>query len=367
MTLKPWLQLLARNRFAVSWRRIPMLVDVTLCAMMNSPFGFAQRLLFGRQIERTEISLPPVFIIGHWRTGTTWLHEMLARDARFVAPTTYECLVPSHALLTAPIWALSRFRAPKIRPMGDMPMDYDRPQEDEFALMNLGAGSFLETFAFPNRRPDRAKYIDLAGLTAGQRFRWIAVRVGFLKQVLCRGQRAARRNGGDPNALRLVLKAPQDTARLALLNTIFPGACFIHLVRDPEDVFASTVKLWRSMAQTQALQTPDWTAPPSLDDFVLETFERLYRDFDDQRRQLQAGQVMDVRYEDMTRDPAGTLKRIYRHFGWGDISATQAENCGAGQTAQHYLLSPAIKAKVSARWGFYRERFGYSAARDAAA
>ena len=362
MTLRPWLGLLSRNRFAVSLRRIPMLVDVTLCAVMNSLFGFAQRIFYGRAIERTEISLPPVFIIGHWRTGTTWLHEILARDPRFVAPTTYECLVPSHALLTAPIWALSRFRAPKIRPMDDMPMDYDRPQEDEFAMMNLGAGSFLETFAFPNRRPVRAEYIDLEALSAGQRFRWVAARVRFLKQVLYRGQRAARRDGRNPDALRLVLKAPQDTARLALLNTIFPGACFIHLVRDPEDVFASTVKMWRSMAETQALKTPDWTAPPSLDDFVLATFERLYRNFDDQRRQLAASQIIDVRYEDMARDPAGTLRQIYMHFGWGEADAAQAEMRDAGRTARRYQLSPAIKAAIAKRWKPYRERFGYSAA-----
>src|ERR1044071_2439389 len=203
MTLGPWFGLLARNRFAISWRRVPMAIDVTLCAIMNSLFGLAQQLFYGRRIERTAISQPPVFIIGHWRTGTTWLHEMLARDPRFVTPTTYECLVPSHALLTAPIWVLSRFRAPKIRPMNDMPMDYDRPQEDEFAMMNLGAGSFLETFAFPNRRPVRAAYIDLDGLSAGPRFRWIAARVRFLKQVLYRGQRAARGNGRDASVLRL--------------------------------------------------------------------------------------------------------------------------------------------------------------------
>jgi omega-hydroxy-beta-dihydromenaquinone-9 sulfotransferase len=163
------------------------------------------------------------------------------------------------------------------------------------------------------------------------------------------------------------LKAPQDTARLALLNTIFPGACFIHLVRDPQDLFASSVKMWRSMTETQALQTPDWTAEPALDDFVLETFERLYRNFDDQRRHLPAGQIIDVRYEDMTRDPAGTLKRIYAHFGWDEFDAAQAGPPGRGETARHYRLSPEIKAKVAARWGFYRERFGYSASRDVAA
>jgi hypothetical protein len=365
MTLKPWFGLLARNRFAISPRRLPMAIDVTLCAAMNSLFGMAQRIFCGRAIERTEISNPPVFIVGHWRTGTTWLHEMLARDPRFTAPTTYECLVPSHALLTAPIWALSRFRAPKTRPMDGMAFDYDRPQEDEFAMMNLGAGSFLETFAFPNHRPIRAGTIALAGLDDAERRQWVATRTRFLKQVLYRAQRAARRNSADTP--RLVLKAPQDTARLALLNSAFPGACFIHLVRKPEDIFASTAKLWRSLGETQGLQTPCWDAQPdgapSLDEFVLSTFEQLYRDFDAQQRQLRPEQIIDVRYEDMARDPAGTLDRIYAHFGWGEAVKTGER----GRATRRYQLAPAIKAEIARRWSFYGERFGYPAARSEAA
>jgi hypothetical protein len=365
MTLRPWFGLLARNRFAIARRRLPMAIDITLCAAMNSLFGFVQRLVYARAISRTAITNPPVFVIGHWRTGTTWLHEMLGRDPNFVAPTTYECLVPSHALLTAPIWALSRFRAPKIRPMDGMAVDYDRPQEDEFAMMNLGAGSFLETFAFPNHRPINADTIGLDELDARQRRRWIATRLRFLQQVLYRGQRAARRGGAKPHGLRLVLKTPQDTARLALLNSVFPGACFIHLVRDPEDIFASTMKLWRSMAETQALHRADWNGrpgTPSLDEFVLGTFERLYRNFQSQRRALSPSQIIDIRYEDLTRDPVKTLERIYTHFGWDKPPAIQTGQGERDPAARRYEVTPEIKVQIATRWGFYCERFGYSPA-----
>jgi hypothetical protein len=246
--------------------------------------------------------------------------------------------------------------------MDGMAVDYDRPQEDEFAMMNLGAGSFLETFAFPNRRPVRADYIDLANLSARKRHTWIAARTRFLKQVLYRGQRDARRNGADPNMLRLVLKSPQDTARLALLNSVFPGACFIHLVRTPEDIFASTVKLWRSMTETQALHRADWNdrpGTPSLEEFVLATFERLYRDFDAQRRTLSPSQIIDIRYEDFARDPAGTLDRIYAHFGWSNPLALQADPGERDPAARRYEAAPEIKARIATRWGFYSDRFGY--------
>jgi hypothetical protein len=367
MTFAAWIGMLARNRFAISPRRLPMVIDITICALLNSLFGFLQRVVYGGAIGRTEISIPPVFIIGHWRTGTTWLSEMLALDPQFIAPNTYECLVPAHALLTGPISFLSAIRAPKARPMDGMPVGWERPQEDEFAMMNLGAGSFLETFAFPNRRPVRAEYIDLAGLDGATRQKWVATRIRFMKQVLCRGRREAKRKG-YPAARRLLLKSPQDTARLKLLAGIFPGACFIHLVRNPDDIFASTQRLWTALGAAQALETPDWQprpdGTPSLQEFVLATFERLYRNFWAERQAIPSRQFIDVHYEDLVRDPPGALARIYEHFGWTDFAAARPRlaqylDRTGKRTVQDQGLPPSMRGLVAERWRDYRDRFGY--------
>jgi omega-hydroxy-beta-dihydromenaquinone-9 sulfotransferase len=369
MTLKAWWHLLLRNRFAVMLSRIPMVIDITLCAVMNSLCGALQHIVYGGRIDRTKITVPPVFIIGHWRTGTTWLHEMLALDPRFVAPTTYECFAPSHALLTAPIWALSKFRSPKRRPMDGMPVSYERPQEDEFALLNLGERSFLETLAFPNHRPVAADYIGLTNLTHEEIARWTATRSRFIKQVLYRGQRDARRQGRDGTALRLLLKSPQDTARLKILSALFPGACFIHLVRNPDDVFASTIKLWTVLGQSQALHNPDWRArcdgTESLESFVLTTLEQLYENFEASRQEIPAAQFIDVRYEDLARDPAAELHRIYAHLGWTNFDMVQPRfltylRHSNIRRRHSYRLPDRIRIEIAKRWRKYRVSFGYA-------
>jgi omega-hydroxy-beta-dihydromenaquinone-9 sulfotransferase len=369
MTLKAWWHLLVRNRFAIAPSRLPMVIDISLCAFMNSLCGVIQQIVYGRRIDLTSITVPPVFIIGHWRTGTTWLHEMLALDTRFVAPTSYECFAPSHALLTAPIWTLSRFRAPKLRPMDGMPVGYERPQEDEFALLNLGERSFLETLAFPNHRPVAADYIGLTKLPCEQASRWTATRSRFFKQVLYRGRRDARRQGRDGSALRLLLKSPQDTARLRILSRLFPDACFIHLVRNPQDVFASTVKLWTVLGQSQALHKPDWRERPdgtkSLESFVLTTLEQLYENFEASRQEIRAAQFIDVRYEDLTRDPIGELRRVYAHFGWTDfetmvprfLTYLRESNIRGGHS---YRLPDRTRIEIARRWRDYRVSFGYA-------
>ena len=89
---------------------------------------------------------PPVFLVGYWRSGTTLLHELLALDDCFAAPSTYQCFNPHRFLLTV-------HRAPGenrvVRPAGDMTVSPSSPQEEEFALLCMGAISPYEAFMFP--------------------------------------------------------------------------------------------------------------------------------------------------------------------------------------------------------------------------
>src|SRR5262249_10584758 len=95
-----WMRLLARNRFAVDWSCLYIAVIVTLVSVFHSILRWLQAARYGREIQRTPLREPPLFILGHWRTGTTLLHEMLILDPRHTYPTTYECLEPNHFLLT---------------------------------------------------------------------------------------------------------------------------------------------------------------------------------------------------------------------------------------------------------------------------
>jgi hypothetical protein len=98
-----------------------------------------QEAFLGPRIRRTLIREAPLFIIGHWRTGTTLLHELLILDPRHTHPTTHECLEPNHCLLTEKLLTLAlQFLEPSHRPMDNMATGWDRPQEDEFALCMMG-------------------------------------------------------------------------------------------------------------------------------------------------------------------------------------------------------------------------------------
>ena len=161
-----WLRLLWRGRFAVHWTCWHIALVITLVSSWHTAMRLIQEAFYGHRIRRTVLRHPPIFILGHWRTGTTLLHELMVQDERHAFPTTYQCMDPNHFLLTE---GFSRFwlhwLMPTRRPMDNMAAGFDRPQEDEFALCMLGELSPYLTIAFPNQGPQYADYLDLHGLS----------------------------------------------------------------------------------------------------------------------------------------------------------------------------------------------------------
>ena len=149
-----WARLLLRNRLAVSPPQWYVAFIVTFVSLGHTLLRWVQDAWYGSRLDRVTMPHAPLFIIGHWRTGTTLLHELLILDERHTCPNTYQCLVPNHFVLSERLGKRClRFLMPSRRPMDNMAAGWDRPQEDEFALCMLGQPSPYLTIAFPNRPP----------------------------------------------------------------------------------------------------------------------------------------------------------------------------------------------------------------------
>ena len=76
MIASAWFRVLWRNRFAVHPIRWVMCLIVSGCSLLNSLLTLLQNAFLGRKIAATKIEHDPIFIVGHWRSGTTMLHEL---------------------------------------------------------------------------------------------------------------------------------------------------------------------------------------------------------------------------------------------------------------------------------------------------
>jgi hypothetical protein len=345
-----WLRLLWRNRFAVGWRQLYIAAVITLVSGFNTLMGLLQWIWYGGRIRRTALREAPLFIVGHWRTGTTLLHELLILDPRHGYPTTYECLAANHFLVTGR-WLprLLWFLMPARRPMDNMAAGWDRPQEDEFALCMLGQPSPYLTIAFPNRPPQDQEALDLEGMAPAARAAWKHAFVRLLQALTFK----------DPR--RLVLKSPTHSCRIRTLLELFPDARFVHIVRDPYVVFPSTVNLWKTLYETHGLQQPTFAG---LEEYVYRTFTHLYAKLEEGKALVDPARFYELRYEELVRDPVGQMRALYEHLQLGGFEAVlprlQEYLAGvAGYQTNRYEMSPELRAEITRRWGEVIRRYGY--------
>lgn len=350
MNFGGWLRLLARNRFAVERRFWPVAIAVTAASLFNTLWSWVAAMTHGWRSARVSLDEPPIFVLGHWRSGTTLVHELLGCDPRFACPSTYACFAPNHFVRSEWVVRWLDFMVPSRRPMDNMPAGWKRPQEDEFALCNLGLPSPYLSIAFPNHPPQDQEYLTLEGVTPAARQRWKRKLIWFLRQLTFRHRK------------RLVLKSPLHTARIRLLLEMFPDARFLHIVRDPLAVFPSSVHLWKSLCRRDALQTP---THEGLEERVFSTFNRMYAAFERDRALIPPGHLCEVRYEDLVADPLATMEQAYARLGLGDFAMARPAVVAYlaaidGYQANRYELSAELKDQIARRWGWFSNRYGYS-------
>lgn len=351
MRFSPWWNLLRRNHFDLSPRRVGMAVINAGLGPVNCGFSLIQQTRHGRKIEATEISQAPLFILGHWRSGTTLLHELLILDERHAYPDTYVCFAPAHFISSGPfIRPVVKYLLPDRRPIDNMKAGWERPQEDEFALCNLGLPSPYLTIAFPNRPPQCQEYLDFQGVPEEAKEEWKRTFLGFLKAV-------SYHTGNK----RIVLKSPTHTARIRVLLEMFPDARFVHIVRDPFVVFPSTMNLWKRLYRDQGVQVPRYEG---LEEHVFETLTRMYAAFEADKGLVPQGRMAEVRYEDLVRDPVGRMKSVYESLELGEFDKVQPAFEEYAQThkdykTNEYALPEELRDRIARRWSRYATTYGY--------
>jgi hypothetical protein len=124
------------------------------------------------------------------------------------------------------------------------------------------------------------------------------------------------------------------------------------------------VRLWKSLYDSQAFQ---WPTHRGLEEYVFESFERMYRAFARDRSLVDPSRFAEVRYEELVRDPVGQMRAIYEQLhltGFErvepklrDIAARQRDY----QTNRYELDEP-TRQQIARRWAWYLEHYDYAAA-----
>ncbi len=300
----------------------------------------------GRALEQ-----PPLFLLGHWRSGTTHLSNVLGK-AGFGIVDPVSVGLPWDTLLVGRwLRPLLVRMLPKGRFIDDVAVNPDSPQEDETAVANMTALSYFHAVYFP-RAFDRFYWrgLFLEGASPALVRQWERRLDRFLWKL-------ERVQPGRP----LLVKNPVYTARVAQLARLYPGARFLHIVRNPHEVFASTRGFFTKMFEALALQPWDGVA---VEEVVLKTYPRLMQPLLDDSAALPPGTYAETSFEAFERQPLAELERIYGELGLpGFAAARPAMEAYLGSIRSYARAARRFPARdialVEQRWGPFLARWGY--------
>jgi len=345
----PWFQLLLQAG-DLDRHTLADIAKISLRSLQGVPLALREARLTRGRLREHRVDPRPLFIVGHFRSGTTLLHDLLGHDPTFVYPTTFQVFFP-RVFLTAQQLLLPAFERslPPHRYGDHVPLTVHGPHEDEFALGQLSPLGFYHALYFPTRAREhfeRSAFLD----AESDRALWQRLYTRFLAKVSLEGR-------GRP----LLIKNPAHTGRIRLLLELFPEARFIHIYRNPLAVYLSSASFFRRFVDTYAFQR---TSDGELRELVLYVYQRLMsRLFEDVAR-IPHGQLAHVCYEELVADPASSVERTYRALGLEVPQALrdasiQVARAQSGFKTNTHLLDARSRHVVRERWAFAFERLGY--------
>jgi hypothetical protein len=245
----------------------------------------------------------PIFITGMPRSGSTFLHELLAEDPGNRAPRVWEVMFPLPELRARQRWKDVRiaraaaclwwFR--RLAPKADAvyPMRARTPHE----CVAMHSYSFLsEEFISTCRVPSYETFLRNSDLRPA--YAWE-------RRLLQHFQL------GCP-ARRWVLKSPDHAHSLEELFAIFPDALIVQTHRNPLEVLNSACQLAHVLHRLYGTPGIHEEILDHESKVLAEGLRRLIR-FRDAHPELE-DRFVDVRYQDVVADPLAVIRRVYQQF-----------------------------------------------------
>ena len=293
------LRLLAQNRFRVSLIGLPRLSYATLMSFILSPLNIYEKIKYDKKIKNVVIEKYPIFIVGHWRSGTTYLHNLFSVDKQFGYPTTFQTVAPALFMrfekLLKPVVDSS---LPEKRPQDDVDLHVDLPQEEEYALGNISPYSFYNGWIFPKNMEFYNDYVDMRNISRETIEKFKKIYMYYVKKLTL-----------YYNGKQLVLKNPSNTSRIKILLEMFPDAKFIHIYRNPYHVFLSMMRNVEKEMTLYCIQKP--ADKEVFERSIANLYNRMHAKYFEERKLIPPGNLVEIRYEDFLVNTLEEMKKIY--------------------------------------------------------
>ena len=286
----------------ISFRYYIRLIIILIINLINFPFRTYERLFINPKYIKQNVKNHPIFILGHWRSGTTHLHNLLCQDAQMGYTTTFQSVFPDTIFNFFGNFLFEGFAKiliPGKRAGDNVVLGTKLPQEEEFALGDKTPISFYYFWMFPQKIKEYYyRFIQFKRVDYSQLEHW---KVNYKLLI--------NKSLKNTNKEIYLSKNPPNTGRIKVLLDMFPEAKFIHIHRNPVEVFLSTHNFFSKMLPHLQLQN---MPKEEIDDIVLDLYKNLMSDYFAQRDLIPKGNLVEVSFDNLQEDPMKVLNNIYK-------------------------------------------------------
>lgn len=347
---KTFKELTAGREVDVPWRGKYRLTKA-VCRLL-SVLAPVQEHRYQKLLANEPLKHDPVFILGHWRSGTTFVHNVLSCDKRFGYCTTYQTVFPHLMMFGQPFFKKNMsWLMPDKRPTDNMELAVDLPQEEEFAISNMCPYTFYNFWFFPKYMQEYCdKYLIFKDITPAELNVWEETFRKLIKISLWN-------TGGE----QFLSKNPPHTGRVKELVKMFPNAKFIYLMRNPYTVFESTRSFFTNTIQPLKLEE---FSNEAIEQNILTTYRKLHDQYEADKHLIPEGNLIEVKFEDFEADALGMTEEIYRTLslpGWDNAKTAIAQYVGSkkGYKKNKYQYADRTRQLVEDNWGDVLDQWGY--------
>lgn len=351
ITFNDWIKLLAENNFAVKPKYWNNVLKLTVISLLNSRFRKKELELYKDEIIKSEIK-DPIFILGHWRSGTTLLHKLFSLDDQFAYPNLFQVSKP-HSFLSREkvfIEAVKNEKAEK-RPMDNMLVTHNDPGEDESAISMMSQKSPLVSWGFTKAYNKYSGFHTFCESKKTDYEKWEESFLFFLKKLTFRYNKP------------LVLKSPIHTGRIKILLNLFPNAKFIHVHRNPYIVFQSTMRLYKKMFPTTALQD---FKENELEDQVIKNYKMMYDAYFNEKTLIPKENFYDLGFEEFEGNISNEFSKIYTELNISNYKNVESNVLEYLKSISNYKknnhpdLDESLKSRIFNEWNKSFSEWGYA-------
>lgn len=348
-TLRNLLRLYHNNKISLHYLHRALYIATR--TIIGLPFRLTENQLYAKKVAAMSVSAP-IFILGHWRSGTTLLHNTLALDPQFCYPTWVN-VYASNAYICSKslIQFIGKIIGPIKRPMDEISVRQEDPSEDEFILANMGYPSPYHGFYFHRQQSHYQHYTFLDEITAEELILWKTHMMTLYKKITF------------THANKQILsKNPPHTARIKYLLELFPNAKFIHIYRNPYEVYASTVNAFKKLIAAFTLQKLDKIY---LENIIFSNYNKLMNAFFQQKDLISPENFVEIRFEYFKQQPINELKKIYSTLGLSNFDQMQNKFSLYFDQLKNYpnnkfSLDAALTDEIYQHWHFTIDRWKYT-------